>query len=76
MQLLGKNNIEGPHTAVYNAGWSYLNLPGSGTDNATLLDEIEGNTGKIGQWVYRIDSTWSLSRDGEYFILSNCDKQL
>ena len=31
-------------TAGYNAGWSYLNLPGSGTENMTLLDEIKGNT--------------------------------
>ena len=64
--------------AGYNAGWSYLNFPGSGTENMTLLDEIEGNTGKIGQWVYRIDSTRSLGSEGEYLhlVLNNCDKQL
>ena len=54
--------------AGYNVGdgVGYLNLPGSGTENVTLLDEIEGNTGKIGQWVYRIDSNQSLSSEGEY----------
>ena len=65
--------------AGYNVGdgVGYLNLPGSGTGNVTLLDEIEGNTGKIGQWVYRIDSTQSLSSECEYLhlALSNCAKQ-
>ena len=61
-----------PHHRVYGiAGYNvgdgvgYLNLPGSGTENVTLLDGIEGNTGKIGQWVYRIDSNQSLSSEGE-----------
>ena len=53
-------------------GVGFLNLPGSGTENVTLLDEIEGNTGKIGQWVYRIDSNQSLSSEGEYQHLQYC----
>ena len=54
--------------AGYNVGdgVGYLELPGSGTENVTLLDEIEGNTGKIGQWVYRIDSSQSLSSEGKF----------
>ena len=64
----GIDPYEGSYSvAGYNVGdgVGYLNLPGSGTENVTLLDEIEGNTGKIGQWVYRIDSNQSLSSEGE-----------
>ena len=65
----GNDPLYGSYSvAGYNVGdgVGYLNLPGSGTENVTLLDEIEGNTGKIGQWVYRIDSNQSLSSEGEY----------
>jgi hypothetical protein len=43
--------------AGYNVGDGerYINLPGSGTSSVWQLDEIEGNTGRGGQWVYRID---------------------
>ena len=58
--------------AGYNVGdgVGYLNLPGSGTENITLLDEIVGNTGRIGQWVYRMDSNQSLANDSEYHQIS------
>ena len=54
----GINGFSGtPAVAGYNAGDGarFYKLPGSLTEDVQFLDSIPGNTGRIGEWVLRLD---------------------
>jgi hypothetical protein len=54
----GINGFGGtPAVAGYNAGdgVKFYKLPGSLTEDVQFLDSIPGNTGRIGEWVLRLD---------------------
>ena len=55
----GTNGFGGiPAIAGYNAGDGIrsFTISGSMTDDIQFIDSNTGNTGNIGQWVFRIDS--------------------
>ena len=70
----GTSGFGGDHAiAGYNVGDGvhYYKLPGSRTDDMEFLDNIPGNTGRNGEWVFRLDVsepvTIGCQTSGEYF---------
>ena len=60
----GTNGFGGtPAIAGYNAGDGIrsFTIPHSMTDDIQFIDSTTGNTGNVGQWVFRIDSEQSLT---------------
>lgn len=60
----GINGFGGnPAIAGYNAGDGIrsFTIPQSMTDNIQFIDSNTGNTGNVGQWIFRIDSEQSIT---------------
>ena len=54
----GVNGFGGiPAIAGYNAGDGvrHIVLPGSFTEDIQFIDDLVGNTGRVGQWIIRLD---------------------
>ena len=61
-----------PAVAGYNVGDGirYFKFPGSLTEDIQFIDDVTGNVGQQGHWIFRLDQQSSILRtcqvDGEY----------